>query len=68
MQKGGLTVYYLSRAGSGDQAEPDWQPFPPGLRMTSGSPTRRSYSGTVKEKAISYAWFVIFFLFFITMV
>jgi len=54
---GGMTVYYLSRAGAtgANRTNPNWQPFPKGLRMTSGNPWRRSYSGKVTERAISYA-------------
>eukprot|EP01111_Echinosteliopsis_oligospora_P019213 TRINITY_DN916_c0_g1_i1.p1 TRINITY_DN916_c0_g1~~TRINITY_DN916_c0_g1_i1.p1 ORF type:complete len:568 (-),score=115.52 TRINITY_DN916_c0_g1_i1:44-1747(-) len=53
---GGLTVYYPSRSGSGDQAKPQWKAFPPGLRIVAGSPTRRTYNASnVAHKAISYA-------------
>lgn len=52
---GGLTVYYLSRGGSGNQTKPDYQPFPPGFRMVAGDPFRRSFNGTVEDYAVSYA-------------
>lgn len=53
---GGLTIYYLHRSGTGDQANPAWRAFPPGFRMVSGDPTRRSYnSSSVADQAISFA-------------
>lgn len=54
----GLTVYYLSRSGSGAQANPNWQPIPKGLRMLAGNPYRRNFSGSLEDRAISYAWYV----------
>ena len=51
----GLTIYYLSRSGSGNQSNPTFTAFPEGLRMLAGSPLRRSYTnGSVADKAISY--------------
>jgi hypothetical protein len=55
---GGLTVYYLSRTGSGDQAHPDWQPIPKGLRMLAGNPYRRNFSGSLEDRAVNYACLV----------
>jgi hypothetical protein len=55
---GGLTVYYLSRSGSGDQAHPDWQPIPKGLRMLAGNPLRRNFSGSLEDRAVNYACLV----------
>eukprot|EP01119_Soliformovum_irregulare_P009278 TRINITY_DN2251_c0_g2_i1.p1 TRINITY_DN2251_c0_g2~~TRINITY_DN2251_c0_g2_i1.p1 ORF type:complete len:613 (-),score=171.91 TRINITY_DN2251_c0_g2_i1:55-1869(-) len=52
---GGLTVYYLSRAGSGNQSDPDWQPIPKGLRMLAGDAMRRSFSGSLEDRAVNYA-------------
>jgi len=52
---GGLTVYYLARAGTGNQTNPNYQAFPPGFRMTSGYPFRRSYNGSVPEQGITWA-------------
>eukprot|EP01088_Endostelium_zonatum_P014628 TRINITY_DN328_c0_g1_i1.p1 TRINITY_DN328_c0_g1~~TRINITY_DN328_c0_g1_i1.p1 ORF type:complete len:553 (-),score=90.91 TRINITY_DN328_c0_g1_i1:36-1694(-) len=51
----GLTVYYLSRGGTGNQSQPVMTAFPEGLRMLAGSPYRRSFTnGSVADKAISY--------------
>jgi len=52
---GGLTAYYESRTGTGAQATPKFTAFPPGFRMTAGSPFRRSYNGSVAEQAITWA-------------
>jgi len=52
---GGLTVYYLGRAGNGNQSSPNFQAFPPGFRMTSGNPFIRSYNGSVAQQAITWA-------------
>jgi len=52
---GGLTVYYLGRAGTGNQSSPNFQAFPPGFRMTSGNPFRRSFNSSVPQKAITWA-------------
>jgi hypothetical protein len=53
---GGLTVYYPSRGGFGNQTKPNIQPFPPGIRYLSGSPWRRSYNASkIADRAISYA-------------
>jgi hypothetical protein len=51
---GGLTVYYESRGGFGNQTHPDYQPFPPGFRMVAGNPIRRTFSGTTDELAVSF--------------
>jgi len=52
----GLTVYYLSRSGSGAQAHPNYRAFSPGLRMLSGTPGRRSFNASsIADQAISYA-------------
>eukprot|EP01111_Echinosteliopsis_oligospora_P002287 TRINITY_DN1335_c0_g2_i1.p1 TRINITY_DN1335_c0_g2~~TRINITY_DN1335_c0_g2_i1.p1 ORF type:complete len:616 (-),score=180.05 TRINITY_DN1335_c0_g2_i1:6-1853(-) len=53
---GGLTIYYPSRSGSGNQTHPNWKPIPKGLRIVAGQSTRRSYnSSIVSNKAVSYA-------------
>jgi len=53
---GGLTVYYLSRAGSGNQSHPHYTAFPKGFRMVSGSPFRRDFNASsTADLAISYA-------------
>jgi len=52
---GGLTVYYLSRAGTGNQSNPDFKAFPPGFRMVAGNPSRRNFSGSIEDQAVSYA-------------
>ncbi|CAF0977444.1 unnamed protein product [Adineta steineri] len=44
---GGLTVYYIARtgeAGGPQYNNPNWQPFPKGLRMIAGDPWRRTYN------------------------
>jgi len=51
---GGLTVYYLSRGGSGNQTHPDYQPIPAGFRMVAGNPIRRDFDGSVADLAISF--------------
>eukprot|EP01117_Protostelium_nocturnum_P001963 TRINITY_DN12618_c0_g1_i1.p1 TRINITY_DN12618_c0_g1~~TRINITY_DN12618_c0_g1_i1.p1 ORF type:complete len:582 (-),score=180.01 TRINITY_DN12618_c0_g1_i1:250-1995(-) len=54
---GGLTVYYLSRAGdTGTQrTNPNWQPIPKGLRMVAGDPMRRTFDeNDVTHTAISF--------------
>jgi hypothetical protein len=51
----GLTAYYLTRTGTGNQSSPNFQAFPPGFRMIAGSPFRRSYNGTVSEQATTWA-------------
>jgi len=54
--KGGLTIYYLARAGSGAQANPKWTAFPAGFRMISGNPFRRTYNdSSIADRAISFA-------------
>jgi len=53
----GLTVYYLSRAGStgANRTNPNWQPIPNGLRMLAGDPARRVWNNKdVKHNAVSY--------------
>jgi len=52
---GGLTVYYLSRGGTGDQTKPAFKALPPGFRMVAGDAMRRSFSGAVADTAVSYA-------------
>jgi hypothetical protein len=52
---GGVTVYYLSRGGSGNQSHPHFTAFPKGFRMVAGSPFRRDFNNSVPEQAISYA-------------
>jgi len=52
---GGLTVYYLSRHGNGNQSHPDYKAIPKGFRMVAGDPFRRTFSGSVADTAISYA-------------
>ncbi|KAN0134684.1 protein of unknown function (DUF1996) domain containing protein [Lactarius tabidus] len=47
---GGLIVYYLPRGGSNETV----QPFPDGLRMLTGNPYARNYTGTDASKAISW--------------
>ncbi|CAF2122006.1 unnamed protein product [Rotaria magnacalcarata] len=55
---GGLTVYYIARTGidGGPQhANPNWQPFPKGLRMVAGNPMRRNFNQSIIEHhAISF--------------
>ncbi|CAF3141525.1 unnamed protein product [Rotaria sp. Silwood2] len=49
---GGLTVYYIARTGidGGSQhANPNWQPFPKGLRMIAGNPMRRNFNQSIIE-------------------
>lgn len=54
--KGGLTVYYLFRNGYGSQATPKWKAFPPGFRMISGNPFRRTFNASnVAHRAINFA-------------
>jgi hypothetical protein len=54
--KGGLTVYYLARSGTGAQANPKWKAFPPGFRMISGNPFRRTFDqNKVADRAINFA-------------
>jgi hypothetical protein len=56
---GGLTIYYLARTGdSGIQlTNPNWQPFPKGLRMVSGDPLRRTFNQSiVAHNAVSFVW------------
>ncbi len=58
--EGGLTIYYLSRGGDygGPQyTNPNFQPFPKGLRMVAGDPLRRTFNeSNVEHLAISYVW------------
>ncbi|RMZ74765.1 hypothetical protein DV737_g5758, partial [Chaetothyriales sp. CBS 132003] len=49
-QVGGATVYYLQRGDTGEQL----QAFPPGFRMISGSPNKRSSGDDFASQAISY--------------
>lgn len=54
---GGLTIYYISRTGdSGVQkTNPNWQPFPRGLRMVAGDPLRRTFNkSNVEHQAVSF--------------
>jgi len=54
---GGLTVYYLSRDGptGGNKTNPNWQPFPKGLRIVAGDPMRRTYNHSLMaHRAIDY--------------
>eukprot|EP00026_Physarum_polycephalum_P007113 Phypoly_transcript_07167.p1 GENE.Phypoly_transcript_07167~~Phypoly_transcript_07167.p1 ORF type:complete len:541 (+),score=72.62 Phypoly_transcript_07167:29-1624(+) len=52
---GGLTVYYLSRAGS-TQVYPKFTAFPKGFRMTAGNPFRRNNTlSTNADKANTWA-------------
>jgi hypothetical protein len=53
---GGLTVYYLSRNGYAEDQQNNWQPIPKGLRIVAGNMSRRNFTGSIAEKAISYAW------------
>eukprot|EP01118_Nematostelium_gracile_P009047 TRINITY_DN302_c0_g3_i1.p1 TRINITY_DN302_c0_g3~~TRINITY_DN302_c0_g3_i1.p1 ORF type:complete len:543 (-),score=118.58 TRINITY_DN302_c0_g3_i1:20-1648(-) len=54
--RGGLTVYYLSRTGNGDQSNPKWTAFPKGFRMLAGNPYRRSFNESdVSHQAINFA-------------
>jgi hypothetical protein len=56
---GGLTIYYIARTGdNGDQqTNPNWQPFPKGLRMVAGDPLRRTFNeSNVEHHAISFVW------------
>ncbi|RMZ92337.1 hypothetical protein DV736_g424, partial [Chaetothyriales sp. CBS 134916] len=49
-QVGGATVYYLQRGDTGEQL----QAFPPGFRMLSGNPDKRSGGDDFASQAISY--------------
>jgi len=52
----GLTVYYPTRSGNGDQANPKYTAFPKGFRMIAGNPYRRSVNtSSHAEMAISFA-------------
>lgn len=55
-----LVIYYLARKGDygGPQyTNPDWKPFPKGLRMVAGDPFRRSFNQSIVEHhAISFVW------------
>jgi len=54
--RGGLTVYYLSRGGTGNQTNPTMSAFPKGLRMLAGNPYRRNFTNSsIADRAISYA-------------
>jgi len=56
IRSGGLTVYYLFRAGKGAQANPNWKAFPPGFRMVAGNSLRRSYNASsVADNAVTFA-------------
>ncbi len=63
------TSYLFTKCIIGSTGEnrtnPNWQPFPKGLRMLAGDTTRRSYNANdVTNNAISYVWYVsLFFLF-----
>jgi len=52
---GALTVYYLERAGTGNQSQPNFQTFPPGFRMIAGDPFRRSYNDSIPQKGMTWA-------------
>ncbi|KAF8266390.1 hypothetical protein EI94DRAFT_1701775 [Lactarius quietus] len=47
---GGMVVYYLQRNGPNETV----QPFPDGLRMLTGDPYARNYTGTPESQAISW--------------
>ncbi|KAF8267409.1 hypothetical protein EI94DRAFT_1324975 [Lactarius quietus] len=47
---GGMLVYYLQRGGSNETIEA----FPDGLRMVTGNPNVRNYTGTPEAQAISW--------------
>jgi len=52
---GGLTAYYNFRGGDGAQTNPAWQAFPPGFRMVSGDPFKRSWNASsVAQQAVSF--------------
>jgi hypothetical protein len=56
---GGLTIYYIARTGDNgiQQTNPNWQPFPKGLRMVSGDPLRRTFNQSiVAHHAVSFVW------------
>ena len=57
---GGLTVYYIARTvnvGGPQYTNPNWQPFPKGLRIVAGDPMRRTYNASdVAQNAISFVW------------
>jgi len=57
---GGLTVYYICRAGDNGGPQyinPNFQPFPKGLRMLAGDPLRRTFNASnVAHQAISFVW------------
>lgn len=50
--------YYLQRSGPDETVEA----FPDGLRMLTGDPYVRNYTGTPESQAISWKWSVSFFL------
>jgi len=50
---GGLTVYYLTRVGTGNQAHPKFTAFPKGFRMVAGNPYSRNCTGLPGNKAFS---------------
>jgi hypothetical protein len=49
-QVGGMTVYYLQRAGDGETLKA----FPPGFRMLAGNPFKRTAGDDFASQAISY--------------
>ncbi|EXJ54754.1 murein transglycosylase [Cladophialophora yegresii CBS 114405] len=49
-QVGGMTVYYLQRAGEGEKLKA----FPPGFRMVAGNPFKRTAGNDFASQAISY--------------
>jgi hypothetical protein len=56
--QGGLTVYYLFRTGP-TQPTPAWKAFPPGFRMISGDPFKRSFNASSSaSQAISFVCIV----------
>jgi hypothetical protein len=49
---GGMTVYYLQRRG--DNQTEQLYAFPEGFKMLAGSPSKRSYDGTLAAQGISF--------------
>jgi hypothetical protein len=50
--------YYIQRNGPNETV----QAFPDGLRVLTGDPYARSYTGTPESQAISWNWSASFFL------
>lgn len=52
----GLTVYYPTRVGNGNQSNPKYRAFPKGLRMIAGDPYRRTLNtSSHADMAVTFA-------------